>query len=732
MILYAPKIHLLEGDTGYRVPFRNTLLHSLYPDISIAVLKASTNPDDYNQILNLLAAEEEEADAPFSPPLSLDFATGAKKRGEFIATDAAVSRRFWNTPEQAAAYGSNLLTDCCQEPIVTPLRVLIVEDQQHATGDCHAKMGLGLAYELGHTKRAAQFRIAFDRFLAKGTVIHDPNVDTQQVDIIIPLSAFKSSEKPALGIHHWPNPHVAIQGWSQPLRVKCSYTILQWFTRRTIDHDVWPHIQPQIDTLIEASQSPEAASKLLHLDLDTDDPDQPLLARILTADIHNLLIHHPWVINKLTRLLRRRWLHLALGGGLKFTGLQGLPDDSLPIGIISTPDLPYGPVIATRYPVRSWADIRIWRNVRAKRHHHFVGTVWMNHQTAALVGGDFDGDYFIFLPAKRFPLMTTEIRRWHHTRQPPPVVKVKERMASDWSALPKVMMDNTDNMVGLITYFIAQANAMHRLDFVNALAPELQIAVDKFKYNLTHDLDKIKSISSQLEALDWLADRKSHDAFTKRPIHVTPQATDTISYLANRVAATWQPPNLITSPLESFAPLFPNAQHHTAAARQLTRRYGKQVAAIIRSGDRNAFSPIFHALTEWAETRQDTNQWTNAIWHAVHRPGRKGTGSLAFHAFPDQLLARLHQPQRLPPRIDIVGLPYHQHANHLPQFQGQPYHLTVTQVTFNDHIRSLIHVANLTLGLASSETPLPPGLYTLHLTWNQNKVVYATKGHNND
>jgi hypothetical protein len=303
---------------------------------------------------------------------------------------------------------------------------------------------------------------------------------------------------------------------------------------------------------------------------------------------------------------------------------------------------------------------------------------------------------------------------------------------------------------------------MRRLDLVADLAPELQIAVDKFKYNLEHDHAKLESISQQLLSLSWLADRKSREAFTRRPIHVDEPATDTISHLARRVAAAWEPPNLIAAPLESFAPLFPVPTEHHESARELARRYGQQIAAAINSGDRDAFGPIFHTLREWADTRSDPDQWAAALWHAVHRKGRKacperpapkpalkpvlslskglprgsrrGTGSLAFHAFPAQLIARLQEPRQIPDQIAIVGLSYHQHAGNgstelaevLAHLDGHPHQVAITQTTFDGQLRQLATVEGRTLGLISDETPIPPGLYTLHLTWNGQGVVYAT------
>ena len=716
-ILYAPKYDLLqESLLDYRVPFRNSLLQALYPDIQATVIKISTHADDRADMEARLAEEING--------LRLDFATGAKKRGEFITTNRQVAHRFWATPEQTMAYGNNLLTYCIEPPKRLGLRVLVVEDGEYGTGDCHAKMCSSFAkVVLGSDDRAAQFRLAYGNLLAKGTMItYAPHASAMKTDVIIPRSAFKSAEKPARGMHYWHDAVLGIAAWSKKLRVKVSYTVLQWFSKRAIEHDVMPHVEKDIPRLLAAGRSVQAAVDLLRLDAaDTE----TTLIHVLTSDVHDQLNSHPWVVRGITQALRRRWLHLALGGGLKATGLQGAPDDSLHTGLVSTPDLPYGPVIAFRYPVRSWADVRLWRNVRQRKHRAHQGVVWMSHETASLVAGDFDGDTYNFLPAKDFPAMTAEIRHWRKTRQAPEVSVVKTRRASTWDKLPQVAMDNVDNMVGLITYFIAEANAMGRLDLVEALAPELQIAVDKFKYDLHHDEEKIEAISDQLDPLTWLDDRRNREAFYSRPIEVDDDATDTISYLARRIARAWEPPALRSAPIETFAPLFPPENAHTEMARELNRRYARLVAEVINSDHPDGFTPILDTLREWADSRQDPEEWAAAIWHAVHRKNCHGTGSLAFHAFPGQVITRLQEAPQPPEKVVIVGLTYHEHAGDLVSFNGQVQPVTITTTKFSDQVRQLALVAGRTLGLISTETPIATGRYDLQLTWNGRRVVYG-------
>jgi len=716
-ILYLPKCHLLDGPADYQVPFRNSVLQSLYPDIEAAVLQVSMDIADRDDMEAQLAQGHDG--------LQLDFATGAKKQGEFIATDHQVAHRFWTTPEQTMAYGGNLLTYCTEPPKHLALRVLVVEDGEYGTGDCHAKLDAATAKVcLGHADRAAQFRLVADQYLAKGTMItYAPWAASMNADLIIPRSAFKSAEKPARGMHYWHDAVLGTAAWSKKLQVKVSYTVLQWFSKRAIEADVMPRVEKGIAQLLTAGRSVQAAVGLLRLDKAKTDA---AMIHVLNADVHDRLNSHPWVVRGITQMLRRRWLHLALGGGLKATGLQGLPDDSLPTGCISTPDLPYGPMIAFRYPVRSWADVRLWRNVRKREHRAHHGVVWMSHATANLVAGDFDGDYFCFLPAKQFPTMTAEIRHWRKTRQAPEVSVVKTRRASTWDRLPQVAMDNVDNMVGLITHFITQANAMGRLDLVDQLALELQIAVDKFKYDLHHDLEKIEAVSKQLRPVAWLADRRSREAFSDRPIEVDEEAPDTISYLARRVARAWEPPKHRTAPIETFAGLFPPERAHTGAARELNRRYARLVAEVIDSDDSDGLKPVLDTLREWADSRDDPEEWAAAIWHAVHRRSSQGVGSLTFHAFPEQVIARLQEPPRPPDEVSIIGLQYHQHADELASFDGQLRTVIITTTTFNDQVRQLALVDGHTLGLVSTETPIPTGRYDLQLTWNGCKTVYGT------
>ncbi|MCK4299447.1 MAG: hypothetical protein KAX80_07935, partial [Planctomycetes bacterium] len=330
------KLHLREGPADYRVPYRNSVLELEYPDIRLGILATSTEPEDRAAMEYMLAHDYKG--------LSLDFGTGAKKKGQFIVSDGAVARRFWETPEQAMAYGSNLLSTCIESPHRGPMTVRVVEDGEAGTGDCHAKLcSIWAGMALGITNQAAQFRLVAGPYLAKGTALtYSSPILLENADLIIPLSSFKSAKKPEPGTYQWEDATWGTVSRSKPLNVKVGYQILQWFSKAALEADVMPLVANQIEVLLEAGRSAKVATALLGL---TDVKAELDILEVIRADKFDRLRGHPWIVRGLTQMLRRRWLHLALGAGLHATGLMGMPDDDLPDGVVCSPHLKEGPVI---------------------------------------------------------------------------------------------------------------------------------------------------------------------------------------------------------------------------------------------------------------------------------------------------------------------------------------------------------------------------------------------------
>ena len=249
-MLNLPKYNLSTRQwLDLRVPLRHTLLEALFPDVHFAIIHA--DPGQYDAMTEALSQPIEG--------LRLDFASGGRKHGDFFLSDAdpLISARFWDSAEKAIAYGGTLVTDCRATYRLPDLCVLVVEDGEYGTGDCHAKAGPQLWALLdGDEQHAIKFRLAVldgdgqgHGHLAKGTaVVQRPGDPDHFYDLVIPLSAFKSFQ-PSLGAHVW-DVTIGVVGWSAYRPTRISYTILQWFCKETIDADVWPHVELKLERLV--------------------------------------------------------------------------------------------------------------------------------------------------------------------------------------------------------------------------------------------------------------------------------------------------------------------------------------------------------------------------------------------------------------------------------------------------------------------------------------------------
>lgn len=707
------------------VPYPHTVAEVMFPDTTFAVIHAP--PGQGGMDAEGLAA------ALRGSVFQLDGATSAKKKGDFLITDAPVAEVFWNTAEEAIGYGSILMTPCYgAHPVAIPLNVLVVEDGEDGTGDCHGKASPGtLAKLLLPVDRAHQFRLGVKSHgvLAKGTFVVDHSL-VGDVDLVLPVSAFKSSYKPETGMHVWDSV-LGVVAWSKVTPTRFSWQLVQWFSKETVDADLLPKVKVLAVKLIEAMSDTRALAEYLHLE--AKDFELPIIEVIL-ADKKGLLSNHPFVIHTLTRMLRRRWLDLAFGGGQIMDGLMALPDDSLPFGTFSTNDLPRGEYISTRYPLRYWGDVRVWRNVG--RRTGLKGVVFMSHETAAALAGDFDGDYFQFAAIEDYPAMTTEIATW--TDRPEcEILKVKERKASPMTQLElaRVMLENAESKVGIIALLIARASATDGLHAVPRLAQELQISVDKFKYNLDHDEEFLQMAGDNLPAVEWLKDRKQWDAYTSRPLKVG-ENEGTVGYLVQTVNAFWQFRfDAKPGKLEWYKDLLPEpSDAWLEKAKQFNVRYSRAISEAMKIEDedlrKERFSKIYRPLKEWAEAHPDPETCAAAFWHAAHNSTSNGKASLPFHAFPAEI-AKAVAAAKAPDseKVTIVGMQYHDMPDTFPELDGHMVTVGFRPHVHDGHYRVAAFIGDARLGLVSSETPVRWGVGRYQLSYPKTgkaAVMHAT------
>ena len=719
-------IYQLDLTTAQQEPiiYRNTLLQMLYPAGRFGILRMSDDPADKAAMIELLTHDYHG--------LTLDFAGGGRKDGKQVVTDCQLSRRFFTpqggsepTPELAQAYGSLFLTNCIDTPKAVTLRVAIVQDGQFGTNDCHGLYSKRFANAHALNNHAAQFRLAFDNHAAKGVLA--PATVTVDADVIIPLSAFKTATKPTVGIHDV-NAIYGTVARSSIGKSKLGFQNLQWYSAAALQRDVVPHVTEGITELQEAGNVPSKLADVLHLYAVTADYTA---LNIIKADLFDQLEQHPWVIRQMTIMLRRRWLHLALGGGIHSTSLMACPDEALPDDTFSAPDLPAGKYLAYRNPQRSWVDMRVWTNDPQPRHAHLVGTCWTNTKTAASVMGDFDGDRNCFIPVEQLPHIAAEVRRHHAERTPPPeVTQEKTRKSSPWAERFTIAYDQLNPLIGQIASAIARAVALQRLDVADQLVPELQIAIDKAKFDLTNNYKLINTLKRKAKGkVAWLDDRKNPNAFITQPLDDDDNAQP-MARLARFVGKHWTPPQFRQRELSQYVYLF---EKQDAPTRKIARtQYNQtcqQIAELLENHPRDTeyrreqFKAIFAALREWANTIENQDAVCAAFWRIAHSSTNpNATASLAFHAFEPAICRRLNALQPVPV-MSIIGLKHNDFPpDEIPTGKQT---ITISDTTLQDKARLLVTVLGQRLGILAPNTPAPPGEYSRVLIHNGRATIYA-------
>lgn len=163
----------------------------------------------------------------------------------------------------------------------------------------------------------------------------------------------------------------------------------------------------------------------------------------------------------------------------------------------------------------------------------------------------------MWLPAKSMPSLAKHLKT---LTEPQAQESIKPKKKPLVGTLGQIALLSMDNATGLITWLIAKSWAVGREDYVNALVPQLQAAVDSLKGADSPDASLIESISKGLkeESVAWLKDIKKADVYLTRLL-ADDGRQDTISKLAREVNSLWTPPNLRATNLRSFATLFPDA-----------------------------------------------------------------------------------------------------------------------------------------------------------------------------
>lgn len=340
----------------------------------------------------------------------------------------------------------------------------------------------------------------------------------------------------------------------------------------------------------------------------------------LANDRSGQLLKHPWIVKRVRERLGKRWRRLAINGAIIFDSRMGQPLDMLPVRTFTTSDLPSGNYIAFRNPIRHWGDIKVWlTNQTMSVTDH---TIWMSHDTAAEVGGDFDGDWYQLLEpvTKGFHTLissTEKLDTLYGT--PPEVVKYPKQKIE--GGIEYIAVRSMDNKTGIISNLIQKAQANNTITRIISvpdidvrtgtvsgnfkdvtviafLSQEMQVAVDRLKNNLYHNevgINEARNAIESVEVPEWLASRLYKDNRAYIDFAIPGTGNDTVSEIIKIVNRYWKPYPVLEHHVSEFRGLFPNKSEENPAyqtynqgmldwARSLNKWYGEAMNKALSIG----------------------------------------------------------------------------------------------------------------------------------------------------
>ena len=333
------------------------------------------------------------------------------------------------------------------------------------------------------------------------------------------------------------------------------------------------------------------------------------------------------------------------------------------------------------------------------------GTYVLHSETAKKNGGDFDFDWICVLEEDRFSRfvrkrfsLTNEIHQQ----------KTKLRKAkSPWWNLEHVAIKARGNQIGMITDLKTSCLATGRSDLAYQLVTELQKALDSLKHEVEPDAKIIADIRQQVNPAAWLK-YKHESRISDMPIHLEVAETDRIGKLYNHVRKEIE--DLLTAklPIEEFKGLisgetvtrvmFDECRYvnavYAAVVGRISERQDKLKAHLDKAqaeweavrtdpdkelrkqrllARRQAFSAHHHGeerakqemkaiisyVRVWAASKTENRMgWCQSLNRVVCNG--QGSGSILFHAFPQELIDKLaEQTGGKPARVllpDVSGM----------------------------------------------------------------------------
>lgn len=759
-----------EGNVTKRFPridsegqLKNTLLYAEYPEICVLTIQVPLGLlDAYEQARitqTLMRVRYEDRE------YCLVGASGSAKDGKFYAVDAAheklIAERFQKWPQAAITYFGILVSDCkvvIQEPAVD---ILVVEDHALGTNDCRGWISERLFHKLNLPEhRFYQFRVAFDRTQAKGSfkIMQNDVAEILRADIILPESSIKPKLELNLltecqklfaglksgikGMRFRSSIALGIRDYSRDLQFKSSYTLTEHAPLDSLMTEIIPRALEEVRAVVSSALTGDYQKLLEAIGTSAAQPkvedsendeftsyEHSIVEAVLKADGSGMLVKHPFVNNKLQRLLAKWAFKTSTGGGFRmpafaladdgylfqhngqvFAGSDWIPEEAS----ISSLSNKCGLVI--RYPIRMKEDllpilmlsfletVQILEQVLrrsgcgidsaqisdlADRQLRIPGTFTLHSKTAEHNGGDFDFDLVAVLQDSEFPRFVQsrfDMREGYRRKK-----DKKTKIKSPWWNLAEVAMKARGNQIGRITNLISDCIAAGRTDCAYELVDQLQNALDSLKHNVQVNQEVIRRIREEVPRAPWLQ-TKDAKRISDMPMEIAAAQTDIVGQLYNHVRKEIGVLFQDVFPLRDFggmirgetftremyeecqkmnktfgilvSDLRKRTEKCEAAVAEAQAKFDKvrdhknpdlrkkaskllsRAKSVLRDNEeqcREEMRKFQVLLSAWGRGKQENRRgWCQALHSlAVASRSDKSTGTIVFHAFPQETLDKL-------------------------------------------------------------------------------------------
>ena len=311
-----------------------------------------------------------------------------------------------------------------------------------------------------------------------------------------------------------------------------------------------------------------------------------------------------------------------------------------------------------------------------------TGTYTLHSQTAKKNGGDFDFDQVCVVDEGLYPKFVQDRFDFQSTYV---VTKTKaERLKSPMYSLEFVALKSLGNQIGVITDTMSSCIASGRMEEMYQLVAELQKEIDSLKHNTRADLSKIKEIKEVAPKAPWLNMKNVKSVSELVELEVKP--TDKIGFMYNSlrmdlVEMMGKPMeirqfqgllvgntpiqamleesrivfhafaagnNMLREVMDAKLALLKKAEAEFATAKenglQESIKIARKAIAKARSEvkvteekHKDQSSNLIGIVAAWGKGKTENRKaWAQAI-HTIVSGGR-GTGSILFHAFPQEAI----------------------------------------------------------------------------------------------